>query len=117
VDLAARDPVVCPQPGLRPHHPDLHLRPQNPTTPIVSLEAITLEVEDTLVATATMPTPISVAKKVTVIPVDSQDTSLGIALLRSQHHRASTCRSPPRAKAVDPHKEIIRTKPTLPKVA
>jgi hypothetical protein len=64
-----------------------------------------------------MPTPIPVAKEVTVIPVDSQDTFLRSALSRSQQHRASTCRIPPRAKAMDPHKEIIRTKPTLPKVA
>jgi hypothetical protein len=37
-----------------------------------------------MVANATMLTPITVAKEVTVIHVDSQDTSVGIALSRSQ---------------------------------
>jgi hypothetical protein len=86
-------------------------KPDNPNRQSIRTA---LEAEATLVATATMLTPITMAKEVTVIHVDSQDTSLRSALSRSQQHRASTCRSPPRAKAVDPHEEIRRTKPMLP---
>jgi hypothetical protein len=61
-----------------------------------------------------MPTLTPVAKEVAATTVDSQDTSLGIALSRSQQHRSSTCRDPLRVKVVDPLEGTRGIKPTLP---